>query len=97
MTKSVAVHCAQNKYNIRCNSIHPGGILTPMVQGFIDSAAAATNTTVEEATNLFSKLGEPDDVAYMVLYLASDESKFVSGSEFIIDNTASITEGAVPR
>lgn len=97
MTKSVAVHCAQNKYNIRCNSIHPGGILTPMVEGFIKSAADAVDTSMDEARNLFSKLGEPDDVAYMVLYLASDESKFVSGSEFIIDNTATITEGVVPR
>lgn len=97
MTKSVAVHCAQNKYNIRCNSIHPGGIETPMVSGFIGSAAEMTGGSGEDARKLFSKLGEPDDVAYMVLYLASDESKFVSGSEFIIDNTATITEGVVPH
>jgi len=97
MSKSVAVHCAQNQYNIRCNSIHPGGIATPMVSGFIDSAADNSGGSKEEARNLFSKLGEPDDVAYMVLYLASDESKFVSGSEFIIDNTATITEGIVPH
>ena len=41
-------------------------------------------------------LGEPDDVGHMMVYLASDESKFVSGSEFVIDSTASITEGLVP-
>ncbi len=97
MTKSVAVHCAQNRYNIRCNSIHPGGIATPMVDGFIDAAAKNMRGTREEATKLFSKFGEPDDVGYMVLYLASDESKFVNGSEFIIDNTATITEGVVPH
>ncbi|ABB32444.1 oxidoreductase, short-chain dehydrogenase/reductase family [Geobacter metallireducens GS-15] len=96
MTKSVAVHCAQNKYNIRCNSIHPGGILTPLVEGFIKSAVGTADASMDKARDLFSKLGEPDDVAYMVLYLASDESKFVSGSEFIIDNTATITEGVVP-
>ncbi|MBE0597306.1 MAG: SDR family oxidoreductase [Desulfuromonadales bacterium] len=96
MSKSIAVHCAQNRYNIRCNSVHPGGIATPMVQGFIKGAATVTSGTEESAAKLFSKLGEPEDVAHMVVYLASDESKFVSGAEFVIDNTASITEGVVP-
>lgn len=98
MTKSMSVHCAQNKYNIRCNSVHPGGILTPMLEASVNEAATATGITVEQATKqMFNKLGEPEDVAYLVLYLASDESKFVSGSEFIIDNTATVTEGVVPH
>jgi 3(or 17)beta-hydroxysteroid dehydrogenase len=90
MTKSIAVHCAQNRYNIRCNSVHPGTIDTPMVA----DALKALNT---DPANYNVGLGKPDDIAYMVLYLASDESRFVNGSEFIIDNTATITEGTIPH
>ncbi len=90
MTKSAAVYCAQNSLGIRVNSIHPGTIATPMVSGF--------ESDVEEKGEVRVKLllGEADDVGHMMVYLASDESKFVSGSEFVIDSTASITEGLVP-
>ena len=90
MTKSAAVYCAQNSLGIRVNSIHPGTIATPMVAGF----EADVEEQGEERVKLL--LGEPDDVGHMMVYLASDESKFVSGSEFVIDSTASITEGLVP-
>ncbi|MAJ86488.1 MAG: SDR family oxidoreductase [Cellvibrionales bacterium TMED148] len=90
MTKSAAVYCAQNSLGIRVNSIHPGTIATPMVAGF----EADVEEQGEERVKLL--LGEPDDVGHMMVYLASDESKFVSGSEFVIDSTASITEGIVP-
>lgn len=89
MTKSIAVHCSQSQYNIRCNSVHPGMIETPLIKEFFSSAPKYQDAL----------LGKPDDVAYMVLYLASDESKFVSGSEFIIDYTASvaIADSIVPK
>jgi 3(or 17)beta-hydroxysteroid dehydrogenase len=90
MTKSAAVYCAQNSFNIRVNSIHPGTIATPMVAGF----SADVEDQGEERVKL--KIGQPDDVGHMVVYLASDESKFISGSEFVIDSTASVTEGLVP-
>ena len=90
MTKSAAVYCAQNSLGIRVNSIHPGTIATPMVAGF----ESDVEEQGEERIKLL--LGEPDDVGHMMVYLASDESKFVSGSEFVIDSTASITEGLVP-
>ena len=92
MTKSVAVHCAQSKYNIRCNSVHPGMIKTPLIEDFLNTAPDDDSEFYRNAM-----MGKPEDVAYMVLYLASDESKFVSGSEFIIDYTASITEGHVMK
>ncbi len=99
LTRAVAVHCAQMKYNIRCNSIHPAGIQTPMVadvpnkvakameQGFQPPAAQPTGET---------KLGEPNDVANAVLFLASDESKYLNGTRIVIDNTISVTSGFVP-
>lgn len=85
-TKSAALHCAKSGYRIRVNSIHPGYIWTPMVEGFLgahaDPAAARAAT---EALHPLGHLGEPDDIAYGVVYLASDESKFVTGAELVID------------
>lgn len=85
-TKSVALHCAQQGWNIRVSSIHPGYIWTPMVehyleeQGDVEEGRKATG-----ALHPLGHVGEPDDIAYGVLYLASDESKFVTGAELVID------------
>lgn len=85
-TKSVALHCAKQGWNIRVNSIHPGYIWTPMVEHYL-----AEHGDVEEgrkatgALHPLGHVGEPDDIAYGVLYLASDESKFVTGAELVID------------
>jgi len=96
MTKSVAVHCAQKHYGIRCNSIHPSGIATPMILKRRDIAEAAGHNTEDQLPSELKGLGTPEDVANMVLYLASDESKFVNGAEFVIDNAATIIEGKIP-
>ena len=81
MTKNDAITYAKN--NIRINSVHPGFILTPMVKNF----AKDTPEVLEYLTTLhpLGHLGEPLDIAYGILYLASDESKFVTGSELVID------------
>jgi 3(or 17)beta-hydroxysteroid dehydrogenase len=86
LTKSAALHCAKSGYGIRVNSIHPGYIRTPMVEETFAKLGdpAAQRARVEALTPL-GHLGEPDDVAYGVLYLASDESKFVTGTELVID------------
>ena len=88
LSKSVALHCAQQGYGIRCNSVHPSFIATPMVQSMIDIAPEAdrarARARLEKAAPL-GHLGEPDDVAAMILYLASDESKFVTGAEMVVD------------
>lgn len=86
LTKSAALHCAKSGYGIRVNSIHPGYILTPMVESYTESTGdAAAARRALEALHPLGRIGEPDDIAYGVLYLASDESKFVTGAELVID------------
>jgi 3(or 17)beta-hydroxysteroid dehydrogenase len=92
LTRAVAVHCARQGYNIRCNSIHPAGILTPMVIEVGRQAALMRDPeTVSGGTNV--KLGEPDDIAYTVVFLASDESKFINGAAIRVDDARSVIAG----
>ena len=86
LTKSVALHAARRGYNIRCNSVHPSFIDTPMVQALITRSEdpAKMKQLLDHAAPL-RRMGEVDDVAYLVLYLASDESKFVTGAEMVVD------------
>ena len=86
LTKSVALHCARKGYNIRCNSVHPAFIMTPMVQGLIDHARDPSSARTKlEAQIPLGRLGEAREVADMILYLSCDESAFVTGAEFVID------------
>ncbi len=86
LTKSVALHCARQGYNIRCNSVHPTFIATPMVQAMIDNAPDPERTGQKLARQVpLGHIGEPDDIAWGVVYLASDESKFMTGAEFVVD------------
>ena len=96
-TRAVAVHCAQSKNGVRCNSIHPSGIDTPMVAGFGEQMLAKYGEEVlaDMAEVPVSKMGEPNDIAYAALYLASDESKFVNGTRIVVDNSVSVTSGNV--
>ncbi|NDH40332.1 MAG: SDR family oxidoreductase [Gammaproteobacteria bacterium] len=88
MTKSIAIHCRQAGLNIRCNSVHPGSISTPMVHTALKTLMGTDLLAEEdpEATRKALGIGEPEDVANMVLYLLSDESKHVTGAEMVIDN-----------
>lgn len=95
MTKSVAVLCAQGGYGVRCNSIHPGNMRTPMLQGVQDIVRENDPDAARAMENVW--VGEPIDVANMVLFLASDESRAVNGAALVVDNTTTITEGVVPR
>jgi len=95
MTRSVAVHCANNKYNIRCNSVHPAGILTPMVVGIGEMLEGRNDLRPDSDGPAPSALGEPDDIANTVLFLASDESKFINGAAIRVDNAKSVVEGVV--
>ncbi len=86
LAKTTALHCAKRGYDIRCNSVHPTFIDTPMVQSMILSGGdpAVVRKKLESQVPL-GRLGEPDDVANCILYLASDESKFVTGTELVLD------------
>lgn len=85
LSKSVALYCAKREMNIRSNSVHPVFIATPILDGLVqrfgkDEAYAKLGRQVP-----LGKIGEPDDIAYAILYLASDESKFVTGAELKVD------------
>ena len=86
MTRGIAVHCVLSGYNIRCNSIHPGTIWTPMVKNIMGKRMPKG----VEPTAL-PRMGVPNDIAYAALYLAADESKHVNGIEVRIDNAHTIT------
>ena len=85
LSKSVALHCARKEYGIRSNSVHPVFVATPILDHHVkrfgkEEAYAKLGRQVP-----LGRIAEPDDVAYAVLYLASDESKFVTGAELKID------------
>ena len=87
LSKSIALHCAKNNMQIRCNSVHPTFVDTPILDG------TAKHHNIEKGV-LLDKLarqiplkfvGEPNDIANAVLYLASDESRFMTGAELKLD------------
>ncbi len=87
-TKSCALHCAREGYPIRVNSVHPGYIMTPLVANAIDGL------TEEEKEEMLTRvigeipmgeMGQPEDIANGCLFLASDESRYMTGSELVID------------
>jgi NAD(P)-dependent dehydrogenase (short-subunit alcohol dehydrogenase family) len=86
LTKSVALHCARKGYNIRCNSVHPSFVETPMLRAMI---AAARDPAKMEANYAgaapLGRLAQPIEVARTVLFLASDESAFTTGAELVVD------------
>lgn len=97
-TKSVALYCAEKNYNIRCNSIHPGAIMTPMWDAVLgEGEQREKNIKSIEAGVPVGHFGEPLDVAYAALYLASDESKYVTGIELTIDGGILAGSQASPK
>jgi 3(or 17)beta-hydroxysteroid dehydrogenase len=90
LTKNIAMFCKEQKNGIRCNSIHPDGVKTPMVVKVATGKDTATREDIEEIAK-FGNMCEPEDIANLVLYLASDESRFVNGAEMLIDNASTIT------
>ncbi|RMF99323.1 MAG: SDR family oxidoreductase [Gammaproteobacteria bacterium] len=86
LTKALAVHCQMHGYPVRANSLHPGAIDTPM----IDQTAAELGLADKAEVSPVVGLGKPEDVANAVLFLASDESRFINGVELLIDNALSI-------
>lgn len=91
LTKTVAVHCRDRGDPIRCNSIHPGGVNTPMVHAVMKQGAGIDLAAMQDSREAAARmgLGQPEDIANLVVYLASDESRYVSGAEIAIDGGAS--------
>jgi 3(or 17)beta-hydroxysteroid dehydrogenase len=91
LTKSVAQHCAEKKLNIRCNSVHPGDVRTPLWDKGAEEMAKVRQVPVEEIIEegrTDSPMGEftrPEDIAAAVAFLASDESRHITGTKLIVD------------
>lgn len=85
MTKSLAVYCQMNRMNIRVNSIHASSIDTPMVAQALKELGMSPPGPDDPVG-----VGRPEDVASLVLFLASDESRFINGAELVIDNALSV-------
>ena len=85
-TKSAALYCAEQGYKIRVNSVHPGFIWTPLVEQYFNDVGDVEELKQQTAAlHPIGRMGDPIDIAYGILYLASDESSFVTGSELVID------------
>lgn len=91
LSRNVAMYCATQGYRIRCNSVHPGQIDTDMHRSGLRDFAESMRVEEEEVRQGFlqkiplGEMGQPDDIAYAVLYLASDESRHVTGTQLVVD------------
>ena len=98
MTKSIAAHCRTHRNGVRCNSVHPGSIDTPMVHAALEGIGGPQPKGESFSDDVRRKigLGEPADVGQLVLFLASDESKHISGTEMVIDNGDTVIQLSGP-
>ncbi|AUG51820.1 SDR family oxidoreductase [Thalassospira marina] len=96
-SKTVALYCAQQGYNIRCNSIHPAAILTPMWEPMLGSGPErAANMAALVADTPAKRFGSPAEVAALAVMLASDEAAYMTGTELTIDGGLLAGSAAVP-
>lgn len=87
LTKSIALHCAKKNMQIRCNSVHPTFVDTPILDGTARNHNLDKDVLLEKLARQIPLkfVGEPSDIANAVLYLASDESRFMTGAELKLD------------
>lgn len=86
LTKHVALHCARMRLGVRCNSVHPGYIDTPMIRRRLDATidGIGGREWLEERHPI-GRLGTAEEIAALILFLVSDESSFCTGAEFVAD------------
>jgi len=96
LTRSVALHCARSGYAIRCNSVHPGSTLTPMMAANLGGSEAEREANLQRRLashpygQVLGRLALPEDIANAALFLASDEAAYITGVDLPVDGGASI-------
>lgn len=96
-TKSVALYCAQQGLRIRCNSVHPAAIMTPMWDAMLgEGPGRAEREAAYVRDTPLKRFGTPEEVAHMVVYLASDEADYTTGAEFVLDGGLLAGSAAAP-
>ncbi|SVA31983.1 uncharacterized protein METZ01_LOCUS84837 [marine metagenome] len=86
LTRTVALHCAEMGYSIRCNAVQPGAINTPMMQRYLDAAEDPQQQLTDfAASHPMNRVGEPEEVVSAVLFLCSDEASFTTGDSISVD------------
>ena len=86
ITRTVALHCAEKGYKIRCNAVQPGAINTPMMQRYVDAAEDPQQQLADfAASHPMNRVGEPEEVVSAVLYLCSDDSSYTTGDSISVD------------
>lgn len=86
VTKTVALHCGEKGYNIRCNSVHPAATRTPNLQQYLDASDdPARLEAIYAGMQPLNRIAEVEEIARAVLFLASDESSFMTGHQMYVD------------
>ncbi|OAB62869.1 short-chain dehydrogenase [Leptolyngbya valderiana BDU 20041] len=97
-TRSVALCCTERGYPVRCNAVSPGAILTPMWEALLEHAPDREAAIAEFAAEVpLRRMGSPEDVASLAVYLLSDESAYVTGAEFAVDGGLTAGTAAQPK
>ncbi len=85
LTKSMAMHCTRRGYNIRCNSIHPGSVETPILQQVHPGPMEERHIQARAKAIPMRRIGQPVEIAKPILFLASDDASFITGTELVVD------------
>jgi 3(or 17)beta-hydroxysteroid dehydrogenase len=99
LTRSVALHCARDGSKIRCNSIHPGNVRTPLLEKAMEGIAKSRGVSFDDVVREFQnespqrEFQDPEDIAQAVLYLVSDGGKHITGAQLVVDGGASLVVG----
>lgn len=97
LTRSVAMDCIEKKNGIRVNSIQPDSVRTPLIAKMSFGKSSVTEDDLNVLKEMYAYWIEPEDVAYTVLFLASDESRCINGTSILIDNGACIKPPAIDQ